>query len=590
MWVSPCTLTPERNRLLGICFPSRSRRAAILFCRRDPVNETTTGNSRVNTPDRPDDQAHSTVDHAQTARSAGLVGLGLLASRILGLVRDGLLAYFLGTGHVAEAWMVALRIPNVLRTLLTDGSMNSAFVPILNEYLEQSDRSRTVSLINAATSALVLFLGAITILGFLASPLLVHLVAPGFESVPGKLELTADLMQWLFICLFLSAIAALLMGVLQSVGYFVTSSIAPSLFNVMLIVAIFLICPLFGDEPERWVFGLLIGVLASGVLQVLIQVPPLRARKLLPRPSRDLGHPGVRRMGVLLLPTLLGVGVAQFAIIANTLLASLLPDGGVAAVEYATRIIQVPYVVAAGGLGTAMLPQLSRQSARGEHRELLRTLSGSLRTVVFLMVPVGCLIALLAEPVVRLLFERGAFSAESTIRTADALRYFVPLLLGASALRIVTACFFSLQDTQTPVRVAGVALVFNAGLGALLMQTMDVAGLSLAIALTPCLGGLVLVWTLSRRLGGFHWVGWPRMGLTVACASAALFVASALAMRGVDALQLEPELADRIAMVTLPGASGLLAYLGTAWAMRSSELGFLAQTFLRRRRDTPKAR
>jgi len=522
-------------------------------------------------------------EQTRTARFAGLVGAGLLASRILGLVRDVLLAFFLGTGHVAEAWMVAFRIPNVLRMFLTEGSMNSAFVPVLNEYLE-SRPGEVRRLVSAATSALAGLLLVITASGALLAPYFVPLVAPGFIDVPGKVELTSHLMSWVFLYLFFAGVAALFMAVLQSKGSFLTSAIAPGLFNVVLIAALFLICPLFGSEHEAWVNGLVVGALVAGLVQVLIQLPPLRRAGLLPRPTFRVRHPGVIRIGRLMLPTFVGVGVAELAIIANTFLASLLEAGAVAAIEYATRIVQVPYMVCAGALSTAMLPLLSRQSARGEHTALLRTLSSTLRAVAFLMVPLSLLTVLMARPVVELLLERGAFAAESTAQTTLALRYFAPLLVGGSLLRLVTAAFFSIQDTRTPVRVATVSLVFNVLLGLALMGPLGVGGLSFAIALTPCLGGGILLVVLARRLGGFPVTGWYRTLAITGLGSLGLVIVVSLVEAAIGSWAMTlPDVTSDVIRLGVPTVAGLGFYVLVARVGRSTELSFVLGLLRRRR-------
>ncbi len=522
-------------------------------------------------------------EKTKTARFAGLMGAGILLSRLLGLVRDMFLAYFLGTGHVAEAWLVAFRIPNVLRMHLTEGSLNAAFVPIFNEYLERGDAAETRAMASSACTALGLFLTMISLLGSLVAPEFVHLLAPGFVDVPGKVELTANLMRWTFFYIALVGVAALLMGMLQSLGSFRTSALAQAVFNTAIIVSVFTICPLFGEARERWVYGLVVGSLLGGLVQLLIQIPPLVRAGFLPQPTRRLDHPGVRRIARLMGPTFFGVAIAEIMILANTFLASLLSEGAVAAIEYATRIIQMPYMVLAGAISTAMLPLMSKQSARRDYADLTATLSFTLRAIVFLMVPVGVVTAVLDTEIVQLVLERGAFSAESTARTAHALRFFVPLLLGSSALRLVTAAFFSMQDTRTPVWVSALALVFNVALGAVLMRVMDVAGLALAVSLSPCLASATLLIILSRRVGGFPLVGWPRTLLAVLSGSAVLTGVLLVVARGIEpALGGVPPAAAKVTRLAIPSIVGLGAYLGIGTLWRTEELAFVSRTIGRR--------
>lgn len=522
-------------------------------------------------------------DRKRTARFAGLLGAGILLSRLLGLVRDGLVAYFLGTGLVSDAWLTAFRIPNVLRLALTEGAMSSAFVPVFNEYLERHSKEDQRRLLAASIGAVLLFLCLLTFIGWIGAPLITRLVAPGFASIPGKLELTAHLMRWTFLYVLLLGLAGLLMGALQSLGFFLSSALSPPIFNVGIILSFFLLCPMFGDEPAQWVNGLLLGALLAGALQLGVQIPPLVRRGMMPLPRLDLRHPGVRRMGRLIVPTLVGVGVTEMTVVVTTFLASLLPQGAMSVIEFSGRIVQVPYAIIGGALATALLPLLSRHAVRGHEEEFRRTLSSSLRVIVFLMVPLMALVVLESHAAVALLFERGEFDAAATARTAGALAAFAPLLLGASTVRVASSAFYSLQDTRTPVVAGAWGLLFNAVVGYLAMKSYGVAGLALSASLSTCLSGGVLLLLLVRRTGRPPLAGWGRLGGLLVVGGMALVLAVLGVQSLLPRLATGTELIDRAVAVLAPAAVGLTAYLAVATLLRSRELAFLVSTFLRRR-------
>lgn len=530
-----------------------------------------------------DSALSSSRERAKAARSAGVLGVGVLVARALGLIRDIVVAYFLGTGHVADAWMAAFRIPNMLRWALTEGSLNSAFVPVFNEYLVKRSRAETKRLLGAALFALFVFLLAVTLLGSVGAPIITRLIAPGFGDVPGKIELTAHLLRWTFFYLFFLGLAALLTGVLQSLGHFFTAAASAPLFNIVLIASMFTICPLFPDEPEQWINGLLIGALIAGFLQLAIQVPPLIRRGMFPRPNLQINHPGVQRIGKLILPTLLGVAVIELGVVATTLLASLLGEGAIAAFEYSTRVVQVPYAIGSGALSAAILPLLSRQVAHDDMDDFKKTLSRSLRILAFLMVPCAVLITALAVPIVRLLLERGAFTADSTSQTALAMALFTPTLIGGGALRLVTSAFFALQDTRTPVKVSVVTLVANVLFALLLMKPLGVGGLALGAALAPCVGSLVLVVLFVRRTGALPMDGWGRSMVATLLGSVGMIGAVVLVDRMfAPAWSTLPTIIERVADVGAPALAGTLVYVGVAYLIRSEDLRFIDRVIIRR--------
>jgi len=523
-------------------------------------------------------QAPSAGERVRTARAAGLLGAGTLIARILGLVRDIVVAFFLGTGHTADAWLVAFRIPNVLRVALTEGAISSALVPVLNRHLETRPLGETRRFFASAVgSALVLF-GLVSLAGVVAAPLLARGLSPGFEGVPHKLELTASLMRWTFVYLFLVGLASVYMGALQSLGRFVTTAVSPSLFNVGMLLAIVTVCRLTDPSRDAWVYCVLGGALVSGVVQLAIQLPPLAGSGLLSMPRFEFRHPAVRTMWGLMLPSLLGVSLAEVSLLITTVLGSLLAAGTVTVLELSGRIVQVPFSIIGGGLATALLPLLSKQAARNEMTEVRATVSIALRVTVYVMVPLALVFIFLAQDLVRFLLERGAFTADSTVRTAQALAFYTPFLLGGSVMRLASAAFFSFQDTRTPVKASIWSLVVNAVLGTVLMRPMGANGLALAAALGIVATACVLVWHLAKRVGGFPREGWGGLVLSVLVGSAALVASVVLARLALPSLTTGITLADRAIAVVVPAAVGLASYAAAGRVTRSGELRYLART------------
>lgn len=438
----------------------------------------------------------------QLLSGAFRLGLGTFVSRLLGLGRDMTRAYLFGTGAAADAFTVAFRIPNLLRALFAEGALSAAFVPVLSGYLETGEREATERFLRAATGALLVAVSVTALLGIALAPALVPLLVRGFDDVPGKVELTVRLTQWLFPYILLIALATLFMGVLNAHRHFTAPALAPALLNLVLIAGALWLCPLFGEAPEQRVYGLALAVLVGGLLQAAVQLPPLLRRGLRPLPMLDLKHPGLRRVLLLMLPGLLGIGVQELNAFVDTFMASGLPSGSVSALEYGQRVMQLPLGVFAVALGTAVLPTLSRQIVRGEHRDAEATTGFSVRLGLLVLVPAALWLILLAEPIVTLLFRRGAFATADSIRmTASALAFFSVGLPAYGTAKSLVPLFFAHQDTKTPVRAAVAALVTNVILNLILMRYLALGGLALATALSSMLNVFLLSRWARRQLG-----------------------------------------------------------------------------------------
>ena len=446
--------------------------------------------------------------------AAGLIGLATFASRILGFIRDIVLAQLFGASASADAFFVAYRIPNLLRELFAEGSMSSAFIPVFTEYHTLRSKEETWELASAAFTTLLTIVTIVTLLGVLTAPGIVWLLAPGFHGEAAKLATTTLLTQVMFPYLLFISLAALGMGILNSLRAFAFPALAPVFFNVCVIFFALAISPFF-QEP---IVGVAVGVVVGGLAQFMVQLPAIHKRGMLFSWRFQPGHPGVRRMGLLIVPTLLGMSVTQVNITVNTILASYF-EGGPTYLFYGMRLIQFPLGIFGVALATAILPTLSAQAARGDLDNLRLTVNYGLRMILFIILPAMTGLIFLREPIIHLFFEHGAFSAHDTTATAGALLAFAVGLWAFAAYRILATAFYSLQDTKTPAIAAVIGMGTNLAFALLLMKPLEYRGLALATALAAMVNSGILLVILTRRLGGLNGVA---IGKSIARAVLAL--------------------------------------------------------------------
>lgn len=428
-----------------------------------------------------------------------MIGAATFLSRVLGFVRDMVVARAFGASHVADAFYVAYRIPSLLRELFAEGSMSAAFVPVFTHTLATQSREEAQRLARAAFSLILVVVSAITMLGVLFAPAIVSVIAPGFGDDPGKSALTAHLTRVMFPYLLWISLAALAMGVLNSLRAFAAPALSPALFNLSIIATVVFLAP-FLDEP---VVAVAWGVSLGGIAQLAVQIPSLRRLGMGFAWSWQPDHPGLRRMGALLLPTLAGLSVSQVNIFINTLLASYLVQGSVTYLYYAMRLVQFPLGVFGVALSTALLPTLSSQAAKGDVQALRETVSFGLRLILFISLPAMIGLIMLRTPIVHLIFQHGRFGAADTAGTASALLYYTVGLWAFAGVRVIVPVFYARQDTATPVIAAILAVAANIGASLALMGPLGHGGLALATALASALNFLVLLTVLHRRLERF---------------------------------------------------------------------------------------
>lgn len=453
-----------------------------------------------------DDLGTPGQEATRIARATGLMGGLTITSRILGLLRDIAQAAILGTGMAADAFTLGFIIPNTLRRLFGEATTSAAFVPTYVETLGKDSRRDAFRLGNRILTLVGTVLTVLVVLGILGAPLLVRLFAPGFADIPGKTQLATGLLRLLFPYILVVGCAAVVGGILNAHRHFMAPASAPILFNISALFGILVLSRWM--MPDQPVWGYSIGVLAGGVLQLLVQLPALRKRGFAFRPDFNWTSPKVRRIGKLAFPALVGLLAAEVNIIVDKMIASMLEPGSVAALAYGNRIMQFPQGVFAISLATALLPTLSRQASSGKMEDAGKTLGRATLALAALMVPATICMVMLAGPLVRVLLARGAFTAESTLLTSSALVYYSAGLLFYGAVKITVPVFYSMKDTKTPVKIAvgcmGLNIILNIVFTLTFIRTgwaRPLAGLALATSTASMVNFFILRITLRRRIG-----------------------------------------------------------------------------------------
>ncbi|QEM80551.1 murein biosynthesis integral membrane protein MurJ [Halomonas binhaiensis] len=439
-------------------------------------------------------------------RSGLVVGSMTMLSRMLGLVRDVVIAALLGAGQGADAFFVAFKIPNFMRRLFAEGAFNQAFVPVLSEYSTQKTKAEVRELLDAVAGSLTMVLALITALAMLLAPWITWLFAPGFSRDPAKLALTADMLRLTFPYLLLISLTAFSGSVLNTWNRFAVPAFTPVLLNLSLIGAALLLTPLM-EQPAM---ALAWGVLIAGVAQLLFQVPFLSNLGLMPRPWPNFAHEGVRRVLKLMTPALFGVSVSQINLLLDTVLASFLTAGSVSWLYYSDRLVELPLGVFGVAIGTVILPALSKRHAEQSREHFSKMLDWALRAVLLLGLPAALALALLAEPLLISLFHYGAMTDNDIVMASMSLRAYALGLVAFMLIKVLAPGFFARHDTKTPVKVGIIAMVANMVFNLILIWPLAHAGLALATALSAFLNAGMLAWLLRRQGVLVFQPGWGR--------------------------------------------------------------------------------
>ena len=478
-------------------------------------------------------------EELKVARNAGTVGAATLLSRVLGLLREQVMATLFGAGFATDAFNVAFRMPNLLRDLFAEGAMSSAFVPTFTEHLQNRGEVEAWKLGRQLMSTLLAVLAVVCALGMWFAPELVRLFAPGFAAQSGKIELTVLLTRVMLPFLPAVALAAVAMGMLNARGRFAVPALAPSLLNLGMVVFGVALMPVCRAAGQPLILAMAIGVLIGGLMQFAVQLPALAREGFRFGLEVPRLHPGVRRVAALMLPATIGLAATQVNLLVSTLIASLLEQGSVSWLWYAFRIMQLPIGVFGVALATVSLPALSRAAVARDLAALKTTLSATLRLVFLLTVPAALWLAVMARPVIALLYEHGRFHALDTVRTADALVMYCIGLPAFAAVGVLTRTFYALGETRVPVQASFVAVGANLVLNLLFIGPLrglglGHLGLALAASVTSILNLAQLALYLRRRVGPLEGRRMLRVTVRVLLASVAATAACAagLALAG----------------------------------------------------------
>jgi putative peptidoglycan lipid II flippase len=507
-----------------------------------------------------------------------------LVSRILGFVRDMLIARLFGAGVATDAFFVAFRIPNLLRRLFAEGAFSQAFVPVLSEVRTRRGDSETKLLVDRTATALALALLVVTVLGVVGAQLVIYVSAPGFAATPGKFDLTVAMLRVTFPYILFISLVSFAGGVLNTWSRFAIPALTPTLLNLSFIFAALFGAPYF--DPPAMVLAW--AVLAGGVLQLAFQIPALARIGMLPRPRLDFWEPGVKRILVLMGPAVLGVSVAQISLLINTIIASYLGDGRISWLVYADRLMEFPTGLLGVALGTILLPSLSKYHTEASHDEYAKLLDWGLRLTVILAAPAAVALALLSVPLVTTLFHYGRFGEHDVWMTRQALVAYSVGLLGLILVKVLAPGFYARQNIATPVRIAVVTLIATQALNAVFVLSLKQggleistgigphAGLALAIGLGACLNAGLLYRKLRQHGIYSPQPGWGAFILKVSAALGTMALALWLAT-GPAAWWLGASGALRVTAVT-----GIVLLGGAAYFVSLGLLGFRLGDFARR--------
>lgn len=436
------------------------------------------------------------------AKATGVIGFATLCSRILGFIRDCIIARLFGIYVYAQAFVIAFKIPNLFRDLVGEGAANAAFVPVFSEYALKPKKEEFWEAANVLLNLMLIILMSITILGIVFSPFIVRFIAPGFLSDPQKLEITIKLNRILFPYILLVGLTAYSMSILNSLKRFAIPAFAPCILNISIIIFVLI----FGEGIK----GLALGVLIGGFLQLAIQIPILYKKGFRFHLVNRLSHPAVKTVGKLMTPRVFSSGIYQLNNFVDSIfgsLGSIVGEGGVAALYFSYRLIQFPLGIFSNALSQAILPAVSIQAVENNYEGLSHTLYWGLRTTFFVMLPASVGLMVLAQPIVSALFGGGKFDFKSVELTAGALFFYCVGLFAYGATKVAQSCFFALKDTVTPTKVAGCALIVNVTLNSILMFPLKLRGLALATSISGVFTFLILFAILKKRLGNFDTKG-----------------------------------------------------------------------------------
>lgn len=428
-------------------------------------------------------------------KSLATVSSMTMISRILGFIRDAIIARFFGAGMATDAFFVAFKLPNLLRRIFAEGAFSQAFVPILAEYKNQQGEEATRTFIAYVSGLLTLVLAIVTAIGIITAPIIIYITAPGFTEPVEKYQLTTLLLRITFPYIFLISLASLASAILNTWNRFSVPAFVPTFLNLSMIGFSLFASPYFNPP----ILALAVSVVVGGIIQLLYQLPYLKKIGMLVLPRINLKNSGVWRVLKQMGPAILGVSVGQISLIINTIFASLLVSGSVSWMYYADRLMEFPSGVLAVALGTILLPSLSKSFAKGDVKLYSELLDWGLRLCFLLALPAAVGLGVLSKPLISTLFEYGYFSANDTLMTQKALIAYSVGLLGLMLIKVLAPGFYSRQNIKTPVKIAIITLIFTQIMNLAFIAPLQHAGLALSISIAACFNAGLLFWQLRKK-------------------------------------------------------------------------------------------
>jgi putative peptidoglycan lipid II flippase len=532
-----------------------------------------------------------TAQSEQVARSAGIVSIAILISRVTGLVRETIMAQLFGAGLVFDAFLLGFRIPSLARNLFAEGAFSSAFVPTFTATLAEEGKEKAAELLNLVSTATFVFMGLLCTLGVIFSPQFVWLLAPGYAAVPGKFALAVHMSRIMFPFLLLVTLAAQAMGALNSCNRFFVPALASTVFNVGSVASGLLLGfwlgPRLGLSPIE---GMAYGVVIGGGLQFLWQLPSLYKAGFHFRPSFNWRHPGLHKILRLMAPALLGGAALQINVMVNTNFASRIldpfrgHDGPVSWLSYSFRFMQLPLGLFGAAFASALLPAVSRSASEKNFDEFRRTLSRTFSLVFLMTVPSSIGLAILGRPIIGAIFQGGRFDVYDTRQTAVALSCFAIGLLGYSATKILNPAFYALSDAHTPMYASLFSIVLNFGVAySLLTWTrMGHAALALSTSVVAIGEALFLFERLRHKLGGVEG-RYVIHRLSRICAASVLMGIPVAAVNLILESHLPASRAGYLFELAVCMPLGLLLFAASSWLLGIEELSYVTSSLLRLR-------
>lgn len=449
---------------------------------------------------------NDTSNKKTIVKSAAAVGIAVMCSRVLGLIREQIFAGLFGAGMTYDSFVVAFRIPNLLRDLFGEGALSAAFVTVFTAYDTTKTQEDTFRLASNVLTFILILLSLLTLLAIYSAEPLVHLLAPDFKLIAGKAELTTKLTRIMLPFLVFISLSAVVMGMLNTKGKFFIPAMASSFFNLGSIiggVSLAYILPQYGQPA---IVGMAIGTLIGGLMQLGMQIPALLQTGFRYKPVLNLKDPGLHRILKLMIPATIGLSATQINIFVNTNFASTCGDGAVSWLYYAFRLVQLPIGVFGVALSIAMLPVLAKQAAQKDIEKMKKTMIASLTMVFALTLPATAWLILLSEPMIRLIFERGAFTPFDTIATANTLNFFAIGLFAYSANKVLVPAFYALDKTRYPVIASFIAVGLNVIIVSYTIESFKHLAIAFSTSCTMLINFVFLMTVLYRSMGGYSLV------------------------------------------------------------------------------------